>query len=259
MSPNPPTTTTRKTLLLGTYNLSVLVSVIIPVRNEAENIHQLAAELGELALGHREYSFEVIFVDDASTDPTPEQLASLLRAETNFELRVIRLDRRVGQAIALRAGFEAARSDILIRMDGDCQDDPRDISKFLQAVRDGSDLVVGLREVRSHSRILRFASQQFDAWSTLLLDSPFHSSVASFACFRKRLLRGIRWGKRTNRFLVLELLRNSPAKPSEIFVSHRPRTRGISNYPVAGKIISGSLSAAGYLAIGFIRKVAKSK
>lgn len=225
----------------------MFVTVVIPVRDEAENLKQLLGELSQLARLEKSNDFEVIFIDDCSFDETVSILTNAPIDCPNLTIRVISLDKPSGQAMALRRGFQEASADFIIRMDGDCQDDPRDIQKFLKLAESGSDLVVGLREIRSHSRVLRFASQQFDAWATLLLGSPFHSSVASFVGFKSRLLTDIKWGKRTNRYLVLEMLQNRPRLPSEIFVSHRSRQGGKSKYKVGRKILEGSVSASLYL------------
>ena len=120
------------------------VSIIIPVLNEEENIHPLVEEIVE-AMEERRY--EIIFVDDGSTDSTVEILMEL--RSKNPDIRILKLKRNYGKATAMAAGFDLARGKTSITMDGDLQDDPAEIPRFLASIDEGNDIVCGWRAKRN--------------------------------------------------------------------------------------------------------------
>lgn len=233
-------------------NRSVKYSIVIPVHNEAENLTQLIEEL-EASFGSRQ-DVEVIFIDDCSTDSTLERLQKISLATSLENFRVLTQCKRSGQSQALGRGFQESLGDFIIRMDGDLQDHPRDVKSIMEKLADGHDLVVGLRAIRSHRKLLRVQSMIFDTLCVLILDSPFHSSVASMVGFRAALIQSERMRKNSNRFLVLIALRNGAKNPAEIIVSHRPRTGGVSKYRLASKIISGGAGSLVFLAREGLRR-----
>ncbi len=117
------------------------ISVVIPVRNEQENVEELAQQL------HHELVrwYEIIFVDDGSTDDTAEKLSAM---HDPGRLRVIRFRAPFGKTAALMAGFAATRGEIVLTLDGDLQDDPREIPRFLERLAAGFDLVSGWKKAR---------------------------------------------------------------------------------------------------------------
>src|SRR5437763_15698030 len=127
-----------------------LISIILPVYNEAENLTVLLPALSQTldALG---LNYEVVVVDDGSTDETP----SALREMNTLQLRVVRLRRNSGQTAALMAGIRFARGEVLISMDGDLQNDPADIAPLLAKLNEGLDVVSGWRMNRQDARIRR--------------------------------------------------------------------------------------------------------
>ena len=124
-------------------------------------------------------------------------------------------------------------------MDADLQDDPRDLGKFLEKIDDGADLVMGLRECRSHARIMRLAGGLYDLMILALFDSPFHSSSASFVAFRSDLVRDIPFRNNDHRYLPLVALRRGAENVSEILVRHNPRQWGVSKYRPFKKLVLG--------------------
>ena len=118
----------------------VEISVIIPAYNEERSIGLLCNKL-EQVLKRTKWSYEMIFVDDGSTDNTFEELKRLHKKDS--KIRVIRFQRNFGKAAALTAGFEEAQGQIVFTMDADLQDDPEDIPKFLEKMQKGYDLVCG--------------------------------------------------------------------------------------------------------------------
>ena len=209
----------------------------------AELVARLSATLSQIP-----HVIEVLLIDDGSTDRTREYLSkAVANAAFRDKFRCLALAERVGQARALKQGIDAAEYSRVIRMDGDLQDHPEDIMKFVEQMAAGHDLVVGLRAARSHSRLERFQSSLFNTFAILLLDSPLHSSVGSFVAFEKELLANERFGTQTNRWMVLLALRNGCSNPTEIFVNHSPRNAGLSKYSPARKTITASYGALLFL------------
>jgi len=116
------------------------ISIIIPVYNEAENIKELFLKIEDV-LNKIQKTYEVIFVDDGSTDKTFDVLKEL--SERNNKLKAIQFRRNFGKSAALSAGLERARGDLIITMDGDLQDNPEEIPNFLEKIQEGYDLIVG--------------------------------------------------------------------------------------------------------------------
>lgn len=229
------------------------VSLVIPLRDEVEVVPLLVARL-QAVLAGLDGPVEVLFVDDGSTDGTSSLLSRCIEDQSLMQkFRVIHLSKSVGQARAIGLGINRSRYSTVIRMDGDLQDSPEDLPKFFRKIQSGYDLVVGVREVRAHSRLERFGSALFSALAILFLDSPFHSSVGSFVAFRKRFFEGLRFSKQTNRWMVLIALCRGAKAPAEVFVSHNPRVFGFSKYPKFAKVFQASLGAIWFFSTAKVR------
>lgn len=218
-------------------------SLVVPVRDEQDSVFELVSRIAGVLrdFGNRS---EVILIDDGSEDSTLAALTDAVNERGRGEaFRVITIPCSIGQAKAISLGISLSTHQFVIRMDGDLQDSPEDLPKFLNKITRGHDLVVGVREIRSHSRIERFSSAFFNAAAILVLDSPFHASVGSFVAFRKDLLEGVPFSRQTNRWMVLIALLRGAQNPAEIFVSHSRRKHGKSKYPKLPKILSASLGA----------------
>ena len=214
----------------------VYLSIIIPCHNEEVSLPILGKELEKVLIKNLKDNWEVILVDDASTDDTYKIMKQY---EKNKLFRIIHFDKREGQTGAFRVAFNIAKGEYIIRMDGDLQDDPKDIPKFLEKLKQGSELVVGLRECRKHSKILRLASGIFDLVAILLLNSPFHSSSGSFVAFKAEFVKDIPFRKNDHRYLPLIVMKRGAKYISEIFVTHNERIGDKSKYPKFKKIILG--------------------
>ncbi len=117
------------------------ISVVVPLLNEQDNIGPLYEQITQTLVG--EHSYEVLFVDDGSTDNSFEVLSGLLEADDR--VRIVRFRRNFGQTAALSAGFANARGEIIVAMDGDLQNDPADIPKMIEKLEEGFDVVSGWR------------------------------------------------------------------------------------------------------------------
>lgn len=204
-----------------------LVSVILPVYNEAENLSVLLPALDETlqALG---LHYEIVVVDDGSTDET----ASILREMTKPQLRVVRLRRNSGQTAALMAGIRFSRGEVLISMDGDLQNDPADIAQLLAKLDEGFDVVSGWRMNRQDARIRRnLLSRVANKLISIVSKVPLHDYGCSLKAYRRSALEGVHLYGEMHRFIPIYAYWNG-ARVTEVPVKHHPRHRGVSKYGV---------------------------
>ena len=204
------------------------ISVVIPVYNEVENVADLHAQL-TAALEPMYRPYEILLVDDGSTDGTREALAALEASDPC--VRVLRLRRNFGQTAAFSAGFDHARGDVIVTSDGDLQNDPKDIPALVAKLDQGFDMVCGWRRKRhdSWSRILpSLVANKLISWATGVRLNDYGCSLKAI---RSEVVQGLRLYGEMHRFI--------PAVASwmgvsvvEMEVNHRPRTRGSSKYGI---------------------------
>ncbi len=201
------------------------LSVVIPAYNEEPNVEPCYRELvGVLSgLGH---AFEVIVVDDGSTDGTFAALGALAAADPR--LRVIRFRRNAGQTAALAAGFRAARGDVVVTLDADLQNDPRDIPRLLEALA-GHDAVCGWRVARRDPWAKRVASRVANRVRQRFTGDGVHDTGCMLKAFRRDALAPLPLYRGMHRFLPA-LLRLEGFRVGEVPVRHRPRRAGRSKY-----------------------------
>jgi dolichol-phosphate mannosyltransferase len=207
------------------------LSVVIPVYNEEENLPILAAEVqGALQAAGRPY--EVLYVDDGSTDGSPGVLRRLAREDP--AVRVIRQRRNSGQSAALEAGFRFARGAIVITLDADLQNDPADIPRLLERL-DAYDVVCGVRINRQDTWVRKVSSRLANGVRNRLT----HDSVTDVGCTlracRAEYLRRIPMFTGMHRFLPT-LLKMEGARVTEVPVHHRPRLHGQPKYNIRNRI-----------------------
>lgn len=199
------------------------ISVVIPVHNEAANVEELHRELDEVL----EEGDEAIFVDDGSTDETLPTLRDAARDDPR--VRVIALSRNFGQTAALSAGLDHARGDIIVPMDGDLQNDPRDIPRLLDALDEGYEVVSGWRVDRKDSWLRRFPSKVANWVISLVTGVRLHDYGCSLKAYRREVLENVRLYGEMHRFVPIYAAWEG-ARVTEIPVSHHPRTKGRSSY-----------------------------
>ncbi len=206
-------------------------SVVVPFYNEEDNVAPLLAELGEVLppLG----AFEVVAVDDGSTDRTGE----LLRLETERRpwLRVVRLRANRGQSAAICAGFDHARAELVLMMDGDMQNDPRDFARIL-AELEHADGVSGARVARRDPWIRRISSKIANAIRNRISGDRVRDSASGIKGFRREVLGRIPRFNGMHRFLPT-LVRMAGGIVVEIPVNHRPRRAGKAKYGVGNRAL----------------------
>ena len=203
------------------------ISVVIPVYNEQDNIMPLTKAL-HTVLETQPYDYEIIFVDDGSVDHTYEVLRCAQREVC--DLTIIRLKKNCGQTPAFSVGFSYATGDYIISMDGDLQNDPRDIPELLRAIEKKYDAVCGWRKHRHDPAIKRFLSRGFNIFRYLIFGDPIHDVSCALKIFRSEAIKSLLplWSKNHNCLTSMLYLRGY--KVGEIIVTHHPRTQGKSKY-----------------------------
>jgi glycosyltransferase involved in cell wall biosynthesis len=210
------------------------LSVVIPVRNEAASLDALHRELTEV-LSAWGRSYEVIIVDDGSTDQSFEILTRLHASDSR--LRVVRLRRNFGQTAAFSAGFAHARGRLIATADGDLQNDPRDIPTMVDLLeRGGSDIVCGWRKDRKDALVSRtIPSRMANAlisWSTGV---ALHDYGCSLKVFRAEIVKPLKLYGEMHRFIPA-IASEQGVTIAEVAVNHRPRRHGESKYGISRTI-----------------------
>ncbi len=206
------------------------VSLVIPLYNEILNLDDLCKEI-KRALDGIGRSYEVLLVDDGSTDGTGDRAREL--AKTDPALRVLRLRRNFGQTAAFSAGFDHARGRIIVTSDGDLQNDPSDIGPLLKKLDEGAgyDIVCGWRKDRRDplsKKIPSFFANRLISWATGV---EIHDYGCSLKAIRADVVKNIRLYGEMHRFIPA-VASSIGVRVAEVVVNHRPRTRGVSKYGI---------------------------
>uniref|UniRef100_I2PYJ5 Glycosyl transferase n=1 Tax=Desulfovibrio sp. U5L TaxID=596152 RepID=I2PYJ5_9BACT len=204
-----------------------MLSIIIPLYNEQDNIGPLAEKLDAVlpSLGN---PFEIILVNDGSTDDTRARLDVL--ATGNDRVRVVHLRRNFGQTAAMMAGIDLARGDILIPMDGDLQNDPADIPRLLAKLDEGFDVVSGWRKDRKDNPIKRnFPSRVANGLISAISGVRLHDYGCSLKAYRRAIIKGVKLYGEMHRFIPIHAAWQG-ARVTEVGVTHHPRIHGQSKY-----------------------------
>jgi glycosyltransferase involved in cell wall biosynthesis len=203
-----------------------VISVVVPLFNEERSLETLYREIAE-ALEQQGQPYEVIFVDDGSTDGSLTALAQLHSETTNVV--VVHLRRNFGKAAALQAGFLEARGDMVVTIDADLQDDPGEIPQLLAKLDEGFDLVSGWKTRRNDPLVRRLFSRLFN-WATGVVSGVrLHDVNCGLKAYRAEVLRGMRLYGELHRFIPI-LASYRGFRIAEIPVNHRARQHGRSRY-----------------------------
>ena len=203
------------------------LSIVVPVFNEQNNLHPLYTELTGV-LGKLELAYEIIFVDDGSTDNSFQELSNIHAGDKS--VRVIQFRRNFGQSAAFAAGFDAARGNLILTLDADGQNDPNDIPKLLDTMREGNyDFVTGWRVNRKESFIRRLLSKAANKIISRSTQLEIHDRGCSLKLFKREIVKNIRLYGQLHRFLP-ELASSVGVKIAEIPVNDRMRKSGKSKY-----------------------------
>jgi dolichol-phosphate mannosyltransferase len=210
-----------------------LISVVVPVKDEAGNVAPLAREIAAALKGE---PHEILFVDDGSSDGTSVALTAL-KAEIP-ELRVLSHSRNLGQSRGIRTGVHAARGGIIVTLDGDGQNDPADIPKLLSALRADPQtaMVSGVRIRRQDSASRRLASRLGNGFRSALLGDGATDTGCGLKAFRRAMFLELPYFDHLHRFLIA-LVQREGGKVSFVPVNHRPRLTGASKYTNLGRLL----------------------
>jgi glycosyltransferase involved in cell wall biosynthesis len=203
------------------------ISVVIPAYNEAESLPALCSEISEVMKSVTD-SYEVIIVDDGSNDGTGKIIRSLHKNDQGHVIG-IQLRANFGKAAALKVGFKEAQGEIIITMDADLQDDPREIPNFISKIREGYDLVSGWKQNRRDSFVKNNSSKFFNFTTSLFSKIKLHDFNCGFKAYRAEVAKSLDLYGQLHRYIPV-IVGNQGYKIAEIPVHHRRRKYGKSKY-----------------------------
>jgi glycosyltransferase involved in cell wall biosynthesis len=218
--------------LLGDYRYSKPeLSIIIPVHNEEENVIELYERLC-ITLLSLEKTYEIIFVDDGSTDDTFQKIRSI----KDSRVRILRFQRNYGKAAALSCGFKKSKGDIVITMDGDLQDDPKEIPRFLEKLQE-YDMVSGWKNNRQDPFSKTLPSKLFNKMTRFITGVKINDFNCGYKGYRKEVVKNISLYGEFHRYIPA-LVYWKGYSVGEIKVEHHPRIHGKSKYGIE-RLIKG--------------------
>ena len=208
---------------------SMRYSIVVPFFNEQENIPPLYMKLTEVMDSVGE-PYELVFVDDGSKDNTFKVLAEIY--EHDRRVNLVRLRRNFGQTAALKAGFDYARGEVIISMDGDLQHDPEEIPRFLEKIEEGFDLVSGWRHHRQDHWLMRQFPSRVANWMMAKLSGvELHDFGTTFKAYRREIIQEIQLYGELHRFIPA-LAATTGAQIAEVPIENLQRKNGKSNYGI---------------------------
>jgi glycosyltransferase involved in cell wall biosynthesis len=213
------------------------VSIVIPLLNEEESLRELFTLINETMRRIR-IPYEIIFVDDGSTDKSFEILTALHIENPNI-IKVIRFRRNYGKSAALSAGFKEAQGEYIITMDADLQDDPNEIPSLIEALGDSYDLVSGWKKKRHDSVIFTIPSQIANAVTSKMTGLHIHDLNCGLKVYRKTVVKELKLYGDLYRYIPI-LAHQAGFRVGEKIVQHHPRKFGHSKYTI-GKFYRGFL------------------
>jgi len=207
-----------------------MLSIVVPIHNEEPAILPLYDRLTQV-LDKMRKPYEMIFIDDASTDRSFELLSNL--CETDSRLKVIRLRRNFGQTAALSAGFDEAQGNVIISLDGDLQHDPEDIPALLSKIEEGYDIASGWRKNRLDNVFMRKIPSRIANWLMSKVSGiPLRDFGTTFKAYRAEILKDVNLYGELHRFIPA-LASFYGARVAEVPIRNSPRVSGASHYGIS--------------------------
>jgi dolichol-phosphate mannosyltransferase len=222
---------------------AIAVSIVVPVRNEAENIAPVIAEIAAALDGR--WNYEIVYVNDGSTDATGERLASIMKSRPN--LRQIRHATSGGQSAAVRSGVRAARGAIVATLDGDGQNNPAFLPALVSAIEQGGErtgLAAGQRVGRKDTGFKKIQSRIANAVRSAILHDGTRDTGCGLKAFRRDVFLALPYFDGLHRFLPA-LVRREGYDIAYVDVIDRPRHSGVSNYGFFDRLWIGIMDLAG--------------
>ncbi|MEY2560243.1 MAG: dolichol-phosphate mannosyltransferase [Verrucomicrobiota bacterium] len=214
---------------------SPAVSVVVPLFNEEENVPILQGELTAALSG---LDYEIIFVDDGSTDQTIKRIAFEPR------IRLVQFERNAGQSAAMYAGLQTARGTIAVLIDGDLQNDPADIPKLLAGIEQGADLVCGYRAQRKDTAVKRITSRIANFVRSRFTKDGVRDTGCTLKAMRRECIGALLPFKGMHRFIPA-LVKGAGFRLVEMPVNHRPRKFGQSKYGLGNRALRATTDMFG--------------
>ena len=202
------------------------ISLVIPVYNEHESLKKLYAAIMAV-INENKYPYEIIFVDDGSNDGSMEVMEELACADEN--IKIIEFRSNCGKATGLQAGFNHAEGDIIITMDADLQDDPKEIPRFIAKLDEGYDMVSGWKKNRLDPAEKRLPSKLFNKVTSMMSGVKLHDFNCGFKAYRKEVAKSVDLYGELHRYIPVLASRRG-FKIAEIVVEHHAREFGKSKY-----------------------------
>ncbi len=214
---------------------SLDITVVIPVFNEEENLSPLWEELST-RLQSVGKTWEVLFINDASTDSSPALLDRM--AAEDSRIRVIHHKINSGESAGQATGFRFAKGNLIITMDADQQNDPADIPALLEALTEDMDCVCGVRRIRQDDWVRRFSSRTANRFRNTITGDKISDAGCTYRVVRRSAVQEVPVFNGMHRFLPT-LLRAQGYQVVELLVHHRPRVKGVSKYGVGNRLWRG--------------------
>jgi dolichol-phosphate mannosyltransferase len=222
---------------------AVAVSIVVPVRNEAENISPLIAEISAALNGR--WNYEIIYVNDGSTDATADRIAAIMKARGN--LRQLRYATSAGQSAAVRSGVRAARGAIVATLDGDGQNNPAFLPDLISAIERGGErtgLAAGQRVGRKDTGFKKIQSRVANSVRSAILHDGTRDTGCGLKAFRREVFLMMPYFDGLHRFLPA-LVRREGYEIAYVDVVDRPRHSGVSNYGFFDRLWIGIMDLLG--------------
>lgn len=211
------------------------ISVVVPLFNEEGNVAILQSEIAAALDGR---AFELVLVDDGSTD------ATLTKIAREPHVRVLAFRKNAGQSAAMLAGIGAARAPVVVLMDGDLQNDPQDIPRLVAALAEGADLVCGYRARRRDTIVKRLTSRIANAVRSRFTGDGVRDTGCTLKAMRRECAAALVPFKGVHRFIPA-LVKNAGFRVVEIPVNHRPRRFGVSKYGLGNRALRATMDMFG--------------
>lgn len=213
------------------------ISVVIPAYNEEESLKPLAVELRRVFNEMKDYEFEVIIVDDGSTDNSLKVLNEIRKEDERFKF--ISFQKNYGKSAALSVGFKYATGDLIVTMDADLQDDPHEIPNLVKKIDEGYDLVSGWKKIRFDPFIKKYSSRVFNFVTAFMTGIKIHDFNCGLKIYRKEVAQSIKVYGEMHRYLPV-LAHWNGFRVGEIVVKHHPRRYGKTKFG-ASRFLKGFL------------------
>ena len=201
------------------------LSIVIPTYNEQESLVELVASLKDVLKSQKEW--EVLFIDDGSTDDSIELLTKIVKSESKFKL--IQFHRNYGKSAALAEGFKIAEGEYVITMDADLQDDPQEIPNLISKLEEGYDLVTGWKKDRKDPWTKRFPSKIANFFTRLITGVKVHDMNCGLKIYRRAVVKSLDIYGGRHRYIPA-LARQKRFRIAEIPVNHHERQYGVTKY-----------------------------